>query len=122
MPKYGKRSEENLSTCHEDLQRLFREVIKHYDCSVLSGYRDEREQHRLFVNGMSQLQYPKSMHNRQPSLGVDVVPYPIDWNDIYRFKEFMFFVKGVAIGMGIEIECGGQWTKFKDYPHFQLTQ
>jgi len=44
MPAFGERSRNNLKTCHEDLQKLFNEVIKHFDCSVICGHRGQEEQ------------------------------------------------------------------------------
>jgi hypothetical protein len=41
MPKFGRKSRNQLSTCHEDLQALFEEVVKYFDCSVLEGHRGE---------------------------------------------------------------------------------
>lgn len=119
--KFGKRSSKNLSEAHPDLQRIFNEVIKHHDCSVTEGTRTKEEQDYLERTGKSQLKWPNSKHNCSPSLAVDVVPYPIDWDDIPRFKNFCHFVKGVAAGMGIELVSGGlDWVNFKDYPHFEL--
>ena len=63
MPRFGKRSRENLSTCHEDLQKVFNEVIKHVDCSVLEGHRDERKQEKLFSEGKTKVDYTMSNHN-----------------------------------------------------------
>jgi peptidoglycan L-alanyl-D-glutamate endopeptidase CwlK len=120
MYKFSKRSLTRLESTHPDLQRLFHEVIKVTDCSVLSGYRGEEEQNKLVADGKSQLVYPKSKHNSLPSRAVDVVPYPIDWNDLDRFREFVNIVKDVAKKLNIEINCGADWTKFRDYPHFEL--
>ena len=75
MPKFGQTSKENLSTCHEDLQRLFNEVIKHWDCSVTEGYRNEERQNKAYRGGKSKVKYPNGKHNRVPSNAVDVVPY-----------------------------------------------
>ena len=41
MPTFGKSSIIALESAHPDLQRLFREVIKHVDCKVLEGHRDK---------------------------------------------------------------------------------
>ena len=43
MPKFGSKSKQRLSTCHEDLIDLFNEVIKYFDCSVLEGHRNEED-------------------------------------------------------------------------------
>jgi len=121
MYKYGKRSLNNLSECHPDLQLVFYEVINHVDCSIIDAHRGQSEQNYLCKIGKSHLVWPNSKHNNLPSLAVDVVPYPIVWNDIQRFKDFCWFVKGVAAGMGIPIISGGlDWANYRDYPHFEL--
>ena len=114
MPRFGRRSKTNLRTAHLDLIRLFDKVIKEYDCSILQGYRNQEEQDRLYYEGRSKLQYPDSKHNSNPSLAVDVIPYPIDWNDRERFYHFAGYVKGVASGLGIKIRWGGDWDRDGD--------
>ena len=128
MAKFGNKSKKNLSTCHEDLQKVFNEVIKYVDCSVLEGHRDERTQDRLFEEGKTKVRYPMGRHNSSPSRAVDVVPYPIDWKDRERFHLFAGFVLGVARRMGITLRWGGDWNmnfevddnNFDDFPHFEL--
>ena len=122
MPKFGFKSKQRLSTCHSDLQRLFNEVVKHVDCSVLCGVRTEEEQQKAYLRGFSHAPYPKSLHNRTPSPAVDVVPYPIDWEDKERFYRFAGFVQGVASQMGIELQWGGDFISIFDAPHYQLNQ
>ena len=128
MPKFGKRSMERLNTCDEDLVALFQEVVKYFDCSVLEGYRGEEKQNKYFNEGKSKLKYPEGRHNKKPSNAVDVVPYPVDWNDREQMSYFAGFVKGVAYKMGIPIRWGGDWNNnndlkdnnFDDLPHFEL--
>ncbi len=48
MPQFGRRSKEQLSSCHPDLQKLFNEVIKHYDCTILEGHRSNEDQLKAF--------------------------------------------------------------------------
>jgi len=128
MAKFGKTSKKRLSTCENDLQRLFKEVIKHFDCSVLEGHRGQEKQDKYFNEGKSKVKYPNGRHNATPSKAVDVVPYPVDWDDTARMYYFSGIVKGIAISMGINIRWGGDWdgdtqvqdTKFKDLPHFEL--
>ncbi len=121
MPKFSKRSKNNLAQAHPLLQKLFNEVIKHEDCSVICGYRGENEQNDAFKAGNSKLQYPASKHNRKPSLAVDVTPYPIIWDDIKGFERFVGIVKGIAIMMNIDIRLGADFS-FKDYPHFEIKE
>ena len=128
MPRFGRKSRERLATCHEDLQDLFNEVIKHVDCSVLEGHRGKERQNTLYEEGKTKVKYPNGRHNASPSRACDVVPYPVDWNARERFHLFAGYVLGVASGMGYTIRWGGDWNmnfevddnKFDDFPHFEL--
>ena len=128
MPKFGKKSMSKLKTCHEDLQQVFYQVIKHFDCSVLEGHRGEELQNKYFNEGKSKVKFPKGKHNANPSNAVDVVPWPIDWDDTDRMYYFAGFVKGIAAMLDIPLRWGGDWndntevkdTGFKDLPHFEL--
>jgi len=140
MPSFSKSSRNKLNTCHEDLQLLFNEVIKHRDCTIIYGHRSVELQQELFaqgrtkpgkivthLDGVNRL----SKHNYNPSLAVDVVPYfkekpHIRWDDIDSFKEFGNFVLGVAKALKEkrfienDIQWGGNWFSFPDMPHYQL--
>lgn len=128
MPKFSKKSQERLATCAPDLQRLFNEVIKERDCTVLCGHRTKEEQDEAVRGGFSKTPFPKSKHNPFPSLAVDVVPYPIDWNNKQRFIEFHAYVKLIAAKLEIKIRWGGDWDndgdwrdeRFLDMPHYEL--
>lgn len=131
MPKFGIRSKRNLYSCHPDLISLFEEVVKTRDCSVIKGFRGEEEQNEAFAMKRSSKKFPRSKHNKKPSLAVDVIPYPFkpsDWNDKGKFYLFVGYVKAVADSLDIKIRCGADWdgdggTKdqnFHDLPHFEL--
>ena len=128
MPYFGKKSKERLNTCDSNLQKVFNEVIKHVDCSVLEGHREKDRQNKLFEEGKTKVKYPDGRHNRQPSSAVDVTPYPVDWKDRERQTLFAGFVIGVASQMGINLRWGGDWdqdfqvvdNRFDDFPHFEL--
>ena len=128
MPKFGRKSKENLNTCDSRLQKIFNEVIKHVDCSVLEGHRSKDRQNKLYEEGKTKVKYPDGRHNRQPSSAVDVTPYPVDWKDRERQTLFAGFVIGVASQMGINLRWGGDWdqdfqvvdNRFDDFPHFEL--
>ena len=130
---FGKNSKNRLSECHFGLQNLFNEVIKHYNCAIISGHRGEGEQDQMFHEGRSKLQYPHSKHNRKPSQASDVVPWfperpHIRWDDNEAFYFFGGFVLGTAAKIGIKIRWGGDWDRdedlhdqnFFDLPHFEL--
>ena len=128
MPRFGKSSQKKLRTCNEKLQKVFNEVIKYVDCSVLEGHRSKERQNKLFEEGKTKVKYPVGRHNSNPSNAVDVTPYPVDWNDRERQTLFAGFVMGVARGMGIRLRWGGDWNmnfkvkdnRFDDFPHFEL--
>ena len=128
MPKFGKTSKRRLKTCEKDLQDLFSEVVKYFDCSVLVGYRGRNEQDNAYESGHSKVKWPNGKHNKKPSVAVDVAPYPIDWKDRERFIYFGGFVKGCAFRMGIPLRWGGDWdndtqlsdNNFDDLVHFEL--
>jgi len=128
MPRFGKRSIGRLQTCDQKLQELFYEVVKHFDCSIIEGHRGEERQNKAFADGKSKVKYPNGKHNQNPSIAVDVAPYPIDWSDRDRFHYFGGFVLGVAKEMGMNIRWGGDWNqdthtkdnKFDDLVHFEI--
>lgn len=120
MPIFSARSKANLLTCHHDLQRLFNEVIKHADCAIICGHRSQLDQNKAFMAGASKVAWPDSKHNSLPSMAVDAVPIPLDWNDIPSFLALSAVVKEAASRLGLEIAYGGDWPKFKDYPHYEL--
>ena len=128
MPRFGRSSRSRLATCHEDLQDLFNEVIKRFDCSVLEGQRSKERQNKLYEEGKTKVKYPKGRHNANPSRACDIVPYPVDWEDRERFHLFAGFVLGLAQSMEINVRWGGDWNKnfevddnkFDDFPHFEL--
>jgi len=134
MPKFSQTSKERLKSCNPELQILFNYVIKYFDCSILCGERNKKAQNKAFADGFSTVQYPHSKHNKSPSDAVDVVPYPISWDDTDRMRYFIGFVKGVAkilkeYGlMEKEIITGIDWDndqdlndqRFLDFPHFEV--
>ena len=127
MPSFSRRSREQLATCHPSLQKLFNEVIRYYDCTILEGHRDEAAQTTAFETGRSKVQWPNGKHNSQPANAVDAVPYPIDWKDREGFLHFTGFVLGMATAMGIDLRLGIDWNgdhrfneDFNDSPHFEL--
>lgn len=130
MNTFSQQSLDRLKTCEHDLQELMHHVLNVHDCTILEGHRTEAAQNEYFRTGKSKVQYPDSKHNRYPSIGVDVAPYPIDWNNTKRFYFFAGIVKGVAESMNIKIRWGGDWDSdndlddqtFMDLVHFELVE
>lgn len=121
--KFSKTSEERLNTCHPDLIRLFTAVLKDRDCTILEGHRSRQRQEQLLLDGKTKTL--KSNHLHSPSLAVDVMPYPIDWDDRDAQYKFATRVFDKAMRMGIRVRWGG-WFKapgdkiFYDSPHWEI--
>ena len=130
MATFSKRSRDRLETCDIRLQRIMDEVIEIIDCEILEGHRGKELQDLYFSQGKSKLQFPESKHNQNPSIAIDIAPYPIDWNDKSRFYFLAGVVKGVAYNQGIKIRWGGDWDSdndfkdqtFFDLPHFEIKE
>lgn len=136
MTTFSKKSKERLLTCDPRLQRVLEMAIQYTDFTVLCGSRTPDEQFELFKQGREfsngkwvkvgstvtniDGKTKKSMHNYTPSKAVDIAPYPIDWNDLERFKSLAVVIKRCADACGVDLEWGGEWQSFKDFPHFEL--
>lgn len=127
MPKFSQKSLDKLHDCHPLLQMVMLLAIKKTDFSVICGFRGEKEQNEAYASGNSKLKWPQSKHNKTPSEAVDIVPYPIDWNDIKRFETLGQIVlqtweTDVAEEdrKGWELVWGKNFKGLVDYPHFEL--
>lgn len=128
MPHFNTTSKKRLATCDDRLQKIFKTVIIHFDCSILEGHRSEEKQNKALEAKVTQLPWSKSKHNKEPSLAIDALPYPIDWNDIKRMYYFAGFVMAIAKGIYIPLRWGGDWdldteildNRFNDLGHFEL--
>ena len=85
MNKFGKRSTQKLNTTHIFLQALAHKVLEDRDITILHGHRGEEEQNSIYQAGNSDVMFPKSDHNSEPSLALDFAPYPINWDDTGAF-------------------------------------
>lgn len=121
MPKFSARSLKNLGQCHPDLQKIAHEAIKELDFIVICGYRGEKEQNAAYAKGTSKLRFPKSKHNKSPSLAFDACPYikgapgGIDWSARAKFLEMRNVFKKTAERLGIKVRFIS-W----DLPHIEL--
>jgi len=131
----NKKSQDLVSKCHPDIQKVVAESIKEYDFIVTDGWRGEAAQNEAYRKGNSKVKFPNSYHNclgkhikpeHLPagigpedacSLAVDLVPLPVDWNDLKRFEELAKVIKKNADKLGIGLEHPFTWDK----PHFELT-
>jgi hypothetical protein len=114
----GKRSKERLEGVHPDLVAVVERAIEisKVDFTVLEGVRSVARQRELFNKGAS-----KTMNSRHlTGHAVDLAPWPIDWNDLGRFRTMSEAVKMASVELEIPVAWGGDWRSFYDGPHFEL--
>lgn len=133
MPSFGPRSKELRAQVHKSLRDILDLAIEVTDFKIITGWRSEEEQERLFREGKTKVRWPNSKHNTSPSLAVDVAPYPIDWDGPHATKKFAFLAGvmfGIAHMKGIKLRWGGDWDgdgqmrdqSFHDLPHLELAK
>lgn len=130
MPKFGKTSRAKLSLCHGGIVTVMNRAIQIVDFKVLSTYRGESEQNALYIATpqRSKKMYPDSKHNKKPSDGIDIAPYPIDWDDRERFVYLAGIVLGIGHALDVRLRWGGDWDMdtdlydqtFMDLGHFEV--
>lgn len=128
MPSFSAKSKAKLDTCNSLICHVMEAAIKEFDFTVIHGYRDKETQNALFESGASKLMFPHSKHNRYLSAGIDIAPWPIDWQDAERFTYLAGLVMGIASQLGVNLTWGGDWdgdtelsdNRFNDLGHFHL--
>jgi len=139
MPSFGGSSRKNLDTCRSEIIETLEIVVVEYDIKVLEGVRSWDRQSQLLEEGRTTKGPGESKHN-PPKLpdgtedtewksdAVDVVPYPIDWNDARRFIYMAGMIIGVGRTLGYDFRWGGNWDEdqiilddqnFDDLPHIE---
>ena len=126
--KFGRTSEQRLIGVHPDLVKVVRKALQlsTEDFTVLEGVRTLERQKKLArkrINGRKVTGTLKSRH--LTGHAVDLIPYPFTknpdtWLELDRFKNIYNAMKQASRETGIPIECGADWKKLVDCPHFQL--
>lgn len=134
--QFSTQSRAHLDSCDVRLQRVFERVLESIDCTVIEGHRSQERQDEAFRTEKSQIKWPDGMHNRSPSLAVDVAAYPIRWKDRERATLFAGFVLATALaishgrGEHWRLRWGGDWdsdwrvadNSFDDLWHFEIVE
>ena len=114
----GIRSRQRLSGVHPDLVAVVERAIQitEVDFTVLEGLRSRERQKQLVAKGAS-----KTMNSRHlTGHAVDLAPWPIDWNDLDRFRQVADAMKQASEELDVPVIWGGDWRTFYDGPHFEL--
>ncbi|OAE52997.1 hypothetical protein A7J67_18525 [Achromobacter xylosoxidans] len=124
--RLSQRSLARLIGVHPDLVAVVHMAIQRtaVDFTVVEGVRTLAQQREYLTRGASQTL--ASLHLPQADgLGhaVDLAPLmggAIPWNNWQAFADLAAVVKACAVELGVPVEWGGDWKKFKDGPHFQI--
>lgn len=156
MYKLSERSLNRLNTVKPSLRLVVLRAIQlsKVDFMVLEGARTLRRQHQLYGQGRTAAELQKvgvdpklakpteqkvtwtlkSNHFADPKDGlgraVDLVPWPIDWNDLKKFDAIAKAMFAAADELGVKIRWGADWDQDgnprergeTDSPHFELAQ
>lgn len=141
MPSFSRQSMSNLSSCCREVQMVMHRSIRYTDFTIVQGFRDEETQNRYYERGVSQVKWPNSKHNSNPSKAVDVAPYHPTFGILFGSPEQLtvisqamsitkqavnaiilreyFYLAGVimcqAQELQVEMRWGGDWDRDKDY-------
>lgn len=149
----SERSRSRLKGVHPDLVKVVEVALSMspQDFSVLEGVRSPARQKELYGQGRT-ARHLKEMgidpSLAQPSANkvtwtlksnhfagadgfgraVDLVPYPLDWNDTTKFDQIAHAMLAAAERLGVRIRWGADWDMDgnprergeSDSPHFEL--
>lgn len=116
----SKKSRDRLAGVHPDLVKVVERAIEitEIDFAVLEGVRSKTRQEQLVKTGASQTMLSRHLTGHAVDLGAYVAG-SIRW-DWPLYHKLAVAVKQAAAELQIPIEWGGDWTTFKDGPHWQL--
>jgi len=132
MYKFSRSSKKQYNTIHPLLQDILKEAIKYIDFTIICGHRNKENQNKAYKEHASTKQWPDSKHNQNPSIAVDIAPYPIDWENRDRFIFLAGIIYHIAQQQHTKIRFGGNWSTswqfeeqkdiLDDLVHFELVE
>jgi len=116
----SQKSRDRLVGVHQDLVKVVERTIEitEIDFAVLEGVRSKTRQEQLVKAGASQTMRSRHLTGHAVDLGAYVAG-SVRW-DWPLYHKLAVAVKQAAAELQIPIEWGGDWTTFKDGPHWQL--
>lgn len=121
MPfKFSPRSVQRLQGVHPRLVSCVHRALalSSVDFAVLEGVRTMERQKQLVAAGASQTMRSRHLTGHAVDLGA-IVDGQVRW-DWPLYDRIAAAMKQAAGELGVPLEWGGDWTTFKDGPHFQL--
>lgn len=120
MYKLGPRSQSHLKGVHPDLVKVVERAIEitTVDFTVLEGVRTPERQKVLFEAEASTTLNSRHITGHAVDLGA-WVDNQVDWSwPLYH--KIAAAMKEAAKELNVAIVWGGDWSRFKDGPHYEL--
>ena len=116
----GQRSRERLQGVHPDLVRVVERAIEltSVDFTVLEGLRTTERQKTLVAAGASKTMNSRHITGHAVDLGA-YVDGQVDWS-WPLYERIAAAMKLAAKELNIMIVWGGDWSSFRDGPHYEL--
>ena len=116
MYKFGRKSAQRRDECVSALRRVLDRALAYgvMDMSIICGARLTDEQKQAFAQGRSKLDGVTKFSKHQVggntgrdlSEAVDVVPYPIDWDNKLAFHVMAGLMFAAAAEEGVKLSVG----------------
>ena len=131
--KLGKTSLARLKGVDETLVNVVKRAIEisEVDFTVMEGVRTLERQRELYAQGRTApgkivTWTMKSKHIEGKA--VDLVPYPLDWNDLEKFNKIKDAMFQAARELDVNLRWGADWDGDGNYrekgeydsPHFEI--
>ena len=118
--KLNERSMRNLRGVHDDLVRVIYRAAELGPMTfiVTEGLRSAERQKTLVAGGASKTMNSRHLTGHAVDLAVTIMGQ-VRW-DWPLYRKLAEQVKEAAKIEGVPITWGGDWTSFKDGPHFEL--
>lgn len=129
------RSAKNVATLHSKVQQLFRNWIAEcqvlakasgYEYKAISGNRTWEEQAKIYAQGrtapgkvVTNARPGYSNHNYGIAVDMGVFKDGKYLDELKPTEAESFHKKAAIVAEKYNIEWGGNWKTFKDYPHFE---
>jgi hypothetical protein len=112
--------EEKLTQADPELRQWFRNIKPRFPTAHVSwSFRDEADQDHCYALGTSPLKWPESLHNRLPSLAIDLFELQADGSALWQTPYFQRIAADPATKI-FGVTWGGTFEKGKDPAHFEL--
>lgn len=120
--KWGSRSLQHLKGIHPDLRKVADLALQlsPFDFIITDGRRTLKEQRDFVRKGVSKTMKSRHLYGFAIDY-VAIVGNKVKY-DLKAMKAISDAFKKAGNQLGIPVEWGGDWKRFKDTPHIQLSK